>query len=104
MAELSSASWARDYEGAKAAILAKRSLGTLVSADELRRFQGAVLALERGLQTMQASPMSFEITISEISRRCVRMTTLCELFACARPARSNPLLVSPRHAPPLGKS
>jgi len=69
MTEINAASWVRDYETTKAGILAKRSLGTLVTLDEQRRFQVMVQTLERGLQTMQASPMAFEITIAELSRR-----------------------------------
>jgi len=69
--ELNASSWIRDYETTKAGVLNKRTLGTLISPEELRQFQAMVLSLERGLQTMQASPMAYEITISEISRRQV---------------------------------
>ena len=67
--ELSAAAWVRDYETTKAGVLTRRSQGTLLDLDEQRQFHQAVLLLERGLQTMQASPMAYEITISELSRR-----------------------------------
>jgi len=68
---LSEASWLREYDAVKGSILSKRSQGLLVKVEEVRQLQGLVSGLERGLQTMQASPMAYEITISELSRRQV---------------------------------
>ena len=68
---LSEATWTREYDSVKASILTKRAQGVLVKAEEVRELQGLVNGLERGLQTMQASPMAYEITISELSRRQV---------------------------------
>jgi len=68
---LTEASWTREYDAVKGSILSKRSQGLLVKVEEVRQLQGLVSGLERGLQTMQASPMAYEITISELSRRQV---------------------------------
>lgn len=71
MAGYTEATWTREYDLAKSNILSKRALGALVQPEEVKHFTNLVIALERGLQTMQASPMAFELTISEISRRQV---------------------------------
>ena len=99
--ELSAATWVHDYETTKAGVLTRRSQGTLLNLDEQRQLHQAVLLLERGLQTMQASPMAYEITISELSRRSA--TSLALEFAPTRLTTHAPTPPSRLVSSPTGK-
>ena len=57
-------SWCRDYDQIKQNVLAKRARGTLCQPEDVRELGVLVAVLEKGLATMQASPMSFEVTQS----------------------------------------
>lgn len=57
-------SWCRDYEQIKQNVLAKRARGTLCQPEDVRELGVLVAVLEKGLASMQAAPMSFEVTQS----------------------------------------
>ena len=68
--------WTQTYEATKSRIQSTRRDGLMFTSQDTTTLQSSIDKLSAQLKMMQASPMNYEITASELARRDVLMKNL----------------------------